>query len=125
MHAHKKYLYVRDAEENQRAEHRDGNKKEKNGEEKSLEQATESTECGGKLLLLATGTLYFSGDLSHLLLHLFKLFALAFDARAQPTAFVLHFAEMAVERGEIGTRLDGGFADGYAGEDRQQFCGIG
>jgi hypothetical protein len=110
---------VRHAEENERAEHCDGYKEEKNHEEKSLEQTGESAECGGKLLLLAAAALEIRGELSHLLPHLLELFALAFDARAETTAFRLHFAEVAIERGEVGSRLDCGFADDYAGEHWQ------
>lgn len=116
---------MRNAEENERTEHRDGYKEEKNGEEKFLEQTAEAVECGSKLLLFAPAPLDVSRELSYLLLHLLELFALPFHARAEATALRLHFAEMAIERGEVGPRLDRGFSDYYAGEHWQQFGGIG
>jgi hypothetical protein len=57
--------------------------------------------------------------LRHLLLYLLELFALAFDARAKTAALILHFTEVTIESGEIGAGLDGGLADGDAGEDWQ------
>lgn len=52
VHA-KKILCVRYAEENERAQHRSGNEKEKNGEEKTLQKSGEAAEGGSELLLLA------------------------------------------------------------------------